>query len=79
MRFSRLFPALILALVGPGIATAGGWPREKGAFFASTSVELARSGNSGRSSAPHLHYEIRVGGRPVNPLTYILDSYAARH
>ncbi|MCB1182141.1 M23 family metallopeptidase [bacterium] len=40
---------------------------------------IARSGNSGRSSAPHLHYEIRVGGRPVNPLTYILDSYAARH
>ncbi len=39
---------------------------------------IARSGNTGRSSAPHLHYEIRIGGRPVNPLTYILDSYAAR-
>ncbi len=39
---------------------------------------IAHSGNSGRSSAPHLHYEIRLAGRPVNPLSYILDSYAAR-
>jgi murein DD-endopeptidase MepM/ murein hydrolase activator NlpD len=39
---------------------------------------IGKSGNTGRSSAPHLHYEIRIGGRPVNPLSYILDSYAAR-
>lgn len=28
-------------------------------------------GNSGRSTGPHLHYEIRVGGEPVNPMTFI--------
>jgi murein DD-endopeptidase MepM/ murein hydrolase activator NlpD len=34
---------------------------------------LGALGNSGRSTGPHLHYEVHVDGKAVNPLYYMLD------
>ena len=33
---------------------------------------IATVGNTGLSVGPHLHYEIHVGGKPVDPLTYVI-------
>ena len=35
-------------------------------------------GTSGRTTAPHLHYEVRSGGAPMNPYKYLANSSVFR-
>ena len=61
---------------GGGIVTKYGhmqrWAVQPGQWVKRGEI-IGYIGMSGRTTGPHLHYEVRLNGVPVNPMRYILE------
>jgi hypothetical protein len=62
--FSSWYAHLARVTVGPGQAVSGG-------------TRIGYAGSTGRSTGPHLHWEVRRFDTPVTPLPYMLATTAA--
>jgi murein DD-endopeptidase MepM/ murein hydrolase activator NlpD len=65
---------LVVVDHGNGIATAYGHNTNVTVFLGQTVAQgqlISYSGNTGNSTGPHVHFEVRVGGVAVDPLGYL--------
>jgi len=59
-------------------AHLGGWPKGiKAGTAVAAGQHIGFVGNSGRSTGSHLHFEIRRGGKPLNPAMFIGRTFAS--
>jgi murein DD-endopeptidase MepM/ murein hydrolase activator NlpD len=75
--FSRGYGRLVIVDHGHGMQT---WYAHLSRYEVVPGQEIRRgeivaySGASGRVTSPHLHFEVRLGGNPVNPYPYLTRS-----
>ena len=84
VRFAEMesgYGRLVVVDHGGGIET---WYAHMSKLYVHTGQEVRRGellgavGMSGRVTAPHLHYEVHVNGRPMNPYQYLANASVHR-